>query len=253
MFTFVLVHGAWHGGWCWRPVQKLLESKGHRVVTPTMIGLGERAHLLSSSITLDTLVTDIADVIEREDLSNVVLVGHSFGGAVISGVAERKRDRINQLIYLDAAILEAGETMFGCMSIETAIERRQQAYETSKNLSLPIPTAENLGIKDPKHWSFLEQHLTPHPLSSYDSPMLLEGQPGDGFICSYIVCSEPYYPPLAWARERAERYGWAIIPIATGHNAMVTEPIALTSLLLVLAYGTRPNTAPAIGSKSIAP
>jgi pimeloyl-ACP methyl ester carboxylesterase len=96
--TYVLVHGAWHGGWCWSKVAAILRSRGHSVFTPTQTGLGERSHLLSKSITLDVFVDDIANVLKWEDLKDVVLVGHSLGGSTISGVADRMRDRVRQLV-----------------------------------------------------------------------------------------------------------------------------------------------------------
>src|SRR5215831_14186711 len=100
MATFVLVHGAWHGGWCWRSVADSLRSKGHRVFTPTQTGLGERRHLLSGDITLDTFVEDLTNLIEMEELQNIVLVGHSFGGVVVSGVTDRMPERVGQLVCL---------------------------------------------------------------------------------------------------------------------------------------------------------
>src|ERR1700730_4710979 len=110
--TYVLVRGAWHGGWCWSKVALILRGRGHTVLTPTQTGLGERSHLPSKSIDLDACVTDIANVIRYEELNDVVLVGHSFGGNAISGVADIMRDRIRQLIDLDAVILENGQSVF---------------------------------------------------------------------------------------------------------------------------------------------
>src|SRR6476619_3074890 len=101
--TFVLVHGAWHGGWCWKKLTPLLREAGYDVFAPTLTGLGERSHLLTRDVGLDTHITDIGQVLEYEDLTNVVLVGHSYGGMVITGVADRAGDRIAQLVYLDAA------------------------------------------------------------------------------------------------------------------------------------------------------
>src|SRR5262245_27195504 len=102
--TYVLVHGAWHGGWCWQAVARLLRAQGHQVTTPTQTGLGERRHLLRRGITLDVFVADIVNHIESEELKDVILVGHSFGGVSISGVADRIADRIRHLVYLDAVI-----------------------------------------------------------------------------------------------------------------------------------------------------
>ncbi len=107
--TFVLVHGSWHGGWCWRRVADRLESKGHKVYTPTLTGVGERAHLMSAMITLDTHIIDVANVIKWENLDNVVLVGHSYAGFVISGVAEKAQSAIRSIVYLDAFLPENGD------------------------------------------------------------------------------------------------------------------------------------------------
>ena len=232
MSTYVLVHGAWHGGWCWRFVRHLLEHAHHRVLTPTLTGLGERAHLMSESISMDTVVDDIANVLIYEDLSDVILVGHSFAGTVISGVAERTPDRIRQLVYLDAALLEDGESLFGCMPPEIAAARQRLAIETSNGMSLPIPTAENLGIVDDAQRAFVQKFLTPQPLSTYVTPLKLRRRPGERFPCCYIVCTNPAYAPLAWSRGRAKGYGWPIIPIETGHDAMITAPKALSEILL---------------------
>src|ERR1700761_3204519 len=109
--TFILVHGSWHGGWCWRRVSDQLQLKGHRVFCPTMTGLGERSHLLNKDINVSTHVTDIVNVIRWEDLSDVVLVGHSYGGMVISGVAEQIPDKVSSIVFLDAFMPENGESM----------------------------------------------------------------------------------------------------------------------------------------------
>ena len=235
MTTFVLVHGAWHGGWCWRQVREILEKRGHTVFTPTLTGIGERAHLISAGITMDTVIQDIANVLRFEDLHDVVLVGHSFAGPVISGVAECEPDRVNQLIYLDSTVLEGGETLFDCFSPEVVAIRRRQAEETSGGLSVPVPSAKDLGILDEAQWAAVEPFLRPHPISTYTSPLRLKNTPGDGFPCSYIVCTDPIYPSLEWARKRVEGYGWKMIPIATGHDAMISAPMELSELLIGLS------------------
>jgi pimeloyl-ACP methyl ester carboxylesterase len=134
--TYVLVHGAWHGGWCWSKVAAILRSRGHSVFTPTQTGLGERSHLLSKSITLDVFVEDIANVLKWEDLKDVVLVGHSLGGSTISGVADRMRDRVRQLVYLDALMLENGQSPLGILPKDIVEARIKAAQESSGGLSL---------------------------------------------------------------------------------------------------------------------
>ena len=146
--TFVLVHGAWHGGWCWDHVADRLRGLGHRVFTPTCTGLGERAHLISKDITLDTFGTDVGNVIEAEELDQVVLVAHSFAGSVASILAERMPRRLKQLVYLDALIVEPGKSPFDSIPAELVASRRKQAAETSGGVSLPNPPPSAFGVPD---------------------------------------------------------------------------------------------------------
>ena len=110
--TFVLLHGAWHGGWCWHDVAVLLRAQGHSVTAPTQTGLGERRHLLSGAITLETFVQDLVEHLEAEEIEDAILVGHSFGGMAISGAADRVPQRIRHLVYLDSMVLEDGQAFF---------------------------------------------------------------------------------------------------------------------------------------------
>ena len=146
--TFVLVHGAWHGGWCWSRVADRLHAAGHHVFTPTQTGLGERKHLLSKDITLDTFTRDIANVIEAEELTNVVLVGHSFGGLAISGVADAMPERIRHLVYLDSLMVEGGKSPFDSLPPDVVAARRKAAEESSGGLSLPAPPPSAFGVSD---------------------------------------------------------------------------------------------------------
>lgn len=162
MTTFVLIHGAWHGAWAWKSVKKALELGGHTVLTPTMTGLAEKQHLLSDTISLDDLVAEVVDAINAVDLHNVVLVGHSFGGVLIAAIAEQIAERVKHLVYLDASILENGESVFSVMPPEVVAERRQLAAETSNGLSFPPPSAVALGILDSEQWQRTKPYLTPH-------------------------------------------------------------------------------------------
>ena len=143
---FVLVHGACHGGWCWRHVADRLRASGHRVFTPTCTGLGERAHLMSREITLDTFTQDIAGVIEAEELGDIVLVGHSFGGLPVSGVADIIPDRIRHLVFLDALLAQPGRSAFDGLPPEIVAARRKAAEETSGGLSFSAPPPSVFGV-----------------------------------------------------------------------------------------------------------
>lgn len=111
MATFVLVHGAWHGSWCWKRVRRLLQSRGHEVFTPTLTGLADRSHLASREVNLETHILDVVNLIRWEELTDIVLCGHSYAGTVITGVADRLPDRIRALVYLDAFVVENGESL----------------------------------------------------------------------------------------------------------------------------------------------
>jgi len=229
--TFVLVHGAWHGGWCWNHVAAILRGRGHTVVTPTQTGLGERAHLISTSITLDTFVDDVVNVLKWEDLTNVVLVGHSFGGSTISGVADRMRDRVCELIYLDAAVLENGETPLSKLPRDLAEARTKTAQQTSGGLSLPAPPASAFGVTDAAQAAWLDSRLTPHPFSTFVSPLRLTGKVGNGVPATYVVCTDPIYAPLQASRDWVQQAGWTMREIRSGHDAMVIAPDPLAGML----------------------
>ena len=227
--VFVLVHGAWHGGWCWARVAPLLRARGHRVFTPTQTGLGERAHLLSRDITFETFVQDVVGVMEAEELDDVVLVGHSFGGSSISGVVDRMPERVRRLVYLDARILENGASPSDDSAL--AAERRRLA-EASGGLSVPVPPPSAFGVPDGPDADWVARRMTPHPYSVFHSSLRLEHPVGNGRPCTYLCCTDPIYVPLEPSRRWAKgRPGWLWREIATGHDAMVTAPEILARML----------------------
>ncbi len=234
--TFVLIHGAWHGGWCWRDVAARLRAAGHEVYTPTMTGLGERAHLLDERTGLSTFIADACAVIECEELSDIVLVGHSFGGLVISGVAERMKERIAHLVYLDALVVENGQSGLGILP--EAVQRERSKTIDPQGLRMAIPTPDKFGVTDPQQVAWLLRRLTPHPLKAYTEPLALRHPPGNGLPRTYIAVTDPWYAPLAGIRERLrEQPDWGWREIAAGHDAMLTSPAALTDMLLEIASG----------------
>lgn len=231
--TYVLLHGAWHGAWCWRDVAARLRAAGHLVTTPTQTGLGERRHLLSAQITLDTFVEDVVQHLEAEEIGDAILVGHSFGGLGITGAADRVPHRIRHLVYLDAIVLEDGETAWGRMAPEVVAERRRVVEEQGAGLFAPPPPVAAFGVpEDHPLAPWVRRRLTPHPAATYRTPLRLAQPAGNGLPRTYIACTDPWYGPLEWARARVRgRPGWAWEEIATGHDAMVTAPEALAALL----------------------
>lgn len=233
--TVVLVHGAWHGAWCWDRVKPLLEAEGHRVCTPTQIGLGERAHLLSDRIDLSAFVDDIARLLVGEDLRDVVLVGHSFAGASIIGVADRMPERLRQLVFLDALIVGSGETPFSKVPPQVAQQRIAAAEAHDGGLSIPIPPVSAFGMGEPEDIAWVTPRLTPHPLRTFQTSLTLEHPVANGVPATYVICSEPVYGPLESSRRWARNSGWPIVELATGHDAMVTAPRETAELLCRLA------------------
>ena len=234
--TFVLVHGAWHGGWCWSRVAERLRASGHLVFTPTQTGLGERKHLLSRDITLDTFTSDIVNVIEAEELNDIVLVGHSFGGNAISGVADVMPARIRHLVYLDAMILKGGTAPFDVLSADVVAARRKAAEDSSAGLSLPNPPASVFGVLDAAAAAWVDRRLTPHPLSTYTSKLNITGPVGNHLPRTYIHCTNPSYAALQASRDWVKaQAGWRFAEIATGHDAMVTAPDELARMLIGLS------------------
>ncbi len=232
----VLVHGAFHGGWCWRRVADRLTAAGARVFAPTMTGLGERAHLLGPSVDFDMFVEDIAGVIAAEELRDIVLVGHSFGGAVISGVADRMPARIRQLVYLDAVVPQSGQSAISQLSPEAAAAR-MRAAEKSGGLGFPLPTGDIFDLPPGPDRDWVARHITPHPVASYTQRIMLNGPVGNGRPRSYIRCTAPVYSAVQPSYERIRvTPGWELIDLATSHDAMVTAPNELAELLLKYIY-----------------
>ncbi len=235
MAAFVLVHGAWHGGWCWARVAPLLRAKGHQVFCPTLTGLGERAHLLGRQVDMSTHIEDVAGVLEAEELRDVVLCGHSYGGMVITGVAVRCKDRIRQLVYLDSAVVEDGESWSSAHSPQLQAERRRLA-EASGGVSMPVPRAEVFGLRDPGDLEWVQRRLTPQPFAPYDQKLHWGGPVGNGLPKVYVDCTDPVYAGLAPVKDRLRgQPGWPVIELRTGHDAMVSAPEETARMLLEYA------------------
>lgn len=235
---YVLAHGSWHGGWCWKPVAQRLRAAGHRVFCPSQTGMGDRAHLLSASITIDTFVEDLVQVIETEELSDVILVGHSFGGVPITGVADRIPERIGHLVYFDAVVLESGCHSFSKYPKEDADARIAAAGRATGGLAVPVPDplppVWGIAEGSPEH-AWLLRRLTPHPLGTYATPLVLRHPIGNGLPRTYIHCTEPSLSLLKASRELVKSLpGWNWVDIAAPHEAHITHPALLADLLLNL-------------------
>lgn len=232
MADFVLVHGAWQGAWCWRRVLPGLWQAGHRAWAVTLTGVGERTHLLSPSITLETHLADVAAVIEAEELERVVLVGHSYAGLVVTGVADRLAPRIAQLVYLDAVVPEPGESWSSGHAPETQAARRA-AIAATGTIPPADPAAFGLAGDDA---AWVARRQTPQPGSVYDAPLHFDAARIAALPRTFIDCTQPALPTIDASRRRVRAQpGWRRVEIATGHAPMISAPDALLRALLALA------------------
>lgn len=231
--SFVLVHGAWHGGWAWQRVAPLLRAAGHDVHAPTLTGVSDRAHLLGLSVGLSTHVTDVVSLIEAYDLSDVVLVGHSYGGQVVTGVADRIADRIAKRVYLDAFAGDDGEAAIDLQPETVAGHYRESVAEQGFGWLLPVRSLAKMGVTDEADVAWLTPRLTPHPWLTFTQPLRLTGA-GQRVPAEFIECVD-WMRVFRGQRERAEARGWPVRELATGHEAMITAPKPLADLLLAIA------------------
>lgn len=229
--TFVLVHGAWHGGWCWTRVSPLLRAAGYTVFTPTLTGLGERSHLLRRDVDLDMHITDIVQVLEFEDLEKVILVGHSYGGMVITGVADKASNRISQLVYLDAMLPENGKAI-------TDYSQRKYAPITEDSWHDPAAEPQDYGVTDARDVAWVKKRLRDMPRKCMTQPLRLADDKSRRIKGAFILCSNR--PFAVEAAQRAKQRGYAYRELlSAGHDAMVTRPRELTTILNDLASGSR--------------
>lgn len=235
MATFVLVHGARNGGWVWKFVTAHLRAAGHEVYSPTLTGLGERAHLLRPDINLDTHITDVVNVLEFEDLRDVVLVGHSYGGMVISGVAEQAVGRLAQLVFLDAYIPQDGQTGYDQLTPEDLVALLELVRTQGEGWLGPAPAPGSLAdrIRDEVVRNWAEPRFRPHPMGTFAQPLRLQNSAAAALPRTYIYCTvmPGFEREAAWVRSQPH---WRYRELSTFHGAPLTAPRDLADLLLSL-------------------
>lgn len=234
MANYVLVHGAWHGSWCWKRVRRRLQEAGHDVFTPTLTGVGERAHLNSREINLETHIADVVNLIQWEELPEVILCGHSYGGCVISGAADQVPERIAALVYLDAFVLEDGESLFD-LAGDAAARMREQARATGDGWKVaPIP-AEVFGVNTAdRNW--VNAQCTPQPIACFEQKIRLTGGLNRiGNVTHILATGFREGSPFPVSHERAKQKGWKTETVACGHDVMLDSPEQLATTLLRLA------------------
>jgi pimeloyl-ACP methyl ester carboxylesterase len=228
--TFVLVHGAWHGGWCWRFVRALLEKSAHRVYAPSLTGLGERRHLARPDIDLDTHITDVVSLLEMEDLRRIVLVGHSYGGMVITGAADRAHERIARLVYLDAFVPESGKCTLDYVLPERAARFREEGERTS---SITPPPLSLWGHTKQEHIDFIKPREVRHPYRTMAQPIRISNpEKIERLPRTFIYCSSPATGSFdQFAAKYRNDAAWTFFELKTGHDAMILMPEQVAELL----------------------
>ena len=228
MATFVLVHGSCHGGWCWKKVTPLLSNASHEVHTPTLTGLGERSHLVSRDIGLDTHILDIIQVLEYENLNEVMLVGHSYGGLVIGGVAEKVPGRIRRLVYLDAYIPQDNKSAFDIIPGLETIYKERALKEQGTEWLVASYTPEEFGVTNPDDIKWMNPRLSPMPWHTHDQPLRITNPKAKILPKSYICCTEFGNAQFKALESPAD---WDYHELMKGHDVMITAPKELVRLL----------------------
>jgi pimeloyl-ACP methyl ester carboxylesterase len=239
MANFVLIHGAWHGAWCWSRVLPALVRAGHVAHAVTLTGVGERAHLLHPNITLETHIADVMGLIEAEELHDVVLVVHSYAGMIGTAVADRMPTRLKHLVYVDAAIPTPGESWSSRHASATR-DARINAAKASPTYSFPAPDPSVFGLADADH-AWVKRRMTPHPGEPYTHALNFDVQRVASVPRTFIDCTSPPLATIDSIRQRvrdpqfwdgAWQHGARLVELKTGHSPMVSAPEDLLRILL---------------------
>jgi len=245
MATFVLVHGAWHGGWCWWKVEPLLRQSGGSVYAPSLTGMGERSHLAGyidpAAINLDLHIKDVWELLESEGLEEVILVGHAYAGMVITGVAEVCPQRLDHLVYVNGVVPRDGEAMVDQLDAVRSPDftaRVRAAIDNREEFLRPPSTVEEIrrrwGITDPEDQSRVLPRLRPQSVASFAQPVRLGSSEALEISRSFILSRESGFDPVA---ERVRQSDWGLYQLDTGHDPMITKPREVAEILLRIAGG----------------
>ena len=231
--TFVVAHGAWSAGWAWKKMHPLLTAAGHRLFTPTYTGLGERAHLADPSNSLETHINDVLGVLTYEDLRDVILVGHSYGGMVATGVADRAADRLSKLVYLDAFVPRDGQAHKDLIGPEAYRRMKEAAAASGDGWRVPSnPIPSDTSDADRK---WIEERRGPQAIKSFETPLHLRN--GETKLPRYYIYCKRAAPGDVFRQfaDRARREGWGYFEMDASHSPFITAPEALTTILDTIA------------------
>ena len=243
MANYVLVHGAWHGAWCWQRVSAQLARSGHRVHAVTLTGLGDRAHLLSPLVTLETHIADVRQALAAEEMSGCILVVHSYAGMLGTAVADREpAGALRHLVYVDAVVPRPGESWSSTHGRATR-QARLQAAAATPEFSFPPPDPAVFGLAA-ADYEWVKRRQTPHPGHTYEAPLDFDPARVARVPRTFIDCTAPALGTIDAIRPRVRdaRFwdgawlpGSRIVTMATGHDPMITRADEITRLLLDLA------------------
>ena len=236
MTTFVLAHGAWSAGWAWKKMHPLLRGLGHELVTPTYTALGERVHLASSTVGLDTHIEDIVNVLVFEDLRDITLIGHSYGGMVATGVGARVSERITEIVYLDAFVPRNGQSLFNLVGADAAEATKQRARDFDGWRVPPNPLPSDTPEQDV---AWAAERRVPQPLRTFEMPLSIAAEPP--MPRSYIYCTRvpPGDPFRQFFNRARSEPGWRDFELDASHNPHITIPETLARLLDEIVTGAR--------------
>ncbi len=232
--TFLVAHGAWSAGWAWKKMRPLMRARGHEIITPTCTGVGERAHLASPEVSLDTHIADMLGVIEYEDLRDFILIGHSYGGMVATGVADRAAGRISQLVYLDAFVPRDGESMFSLQPPAARARLQEKANSAGEGWRVPANPMPPDTPQSDVDWALPRRCM--QPLRTFDQPLRLSGAV-ETLRRTYIYCTRPAPGDVFrrfYERARTEP-GWQHFSIDASHNPHITAPEVFAAMLEQIA------------------
>jgi pimeloyl-ACP methyl ester carboxylesterase len=249
MATYVLVGGAWLGGWCWQPIARRLREEGHDAYPLTLTGLGERVHLASPEVNLDTHITDVVNLIEFENLHDVVLLGHSYAALVVTGAADRIPERISQVVYLDAGPFPSGLAFIDTYPPEARMHVESQVEELCDGWRLPMSPTDELAQQasleglDDDQLRVMRSRAVAQPFGTYTQPLRLEnsareGLPKVGILCSFSLAQ--VQEMIASGNPLSQAFtgpNWHFVELPTGHWPMFSRPEDLAAALLDLPSG----------------
>jgi pimeloyl-ACP methyl ester carboxylesterase len=232
MADYVLVHGAWHGAWCWQRVLPGLLASGHRAFAVTLTGLGERAAAPGPAPSLATHIDDVAGALEADGIERAILVGHSYGGMVITGVADRSPERVAHLVYVDGVVPRPGES-WSSTQPSPVVEMRRRAIADTGVIPPPSPLLYGLDGDDA---AWVGGRLTPQPGATYDDVIRFDATRVGRLGRTFVDCTRPALATIDLIRQRVRAEpGWRIVELATGHDAMISAPHELLQVLLETA------------------